>query len=186
MFNKDLEKEFEKNIGLVHMVVNRMNFDSVEKDDLFQAGCIGLWSALKNYKSGKGYFSTYAVPYILGEIKREIRNSKLIKVSRNILNLKRKLDLSLTVDENAKLLNVNRETILLALQYYESVNEVDNLGTLKREISFENLEYIEKKIITMFFLKNQTQIEISKYINIPQSNVSRIIKQALQKLRTEV
>ena len=65
------EKVIEENIGLVKAIVARFNVSKYDKDDLIQAGLIGLWRAAYNYKEEFNVkFSTYAVPMIIGEIKR--------------------------------------------------------------------------------------------------------------------
>lgn len=75
----------EKNMGLVWSIVRRFQNRGYEADDLFQIGCIGLIKAI--YKFDKSFdvkFSTYAVPMIIGEIKRFIRDDGMIKVSRSL------------------------------------------------------------------------------------------------------
>lgn len=73
------------NYGLVHSCANRFRGRGVEYDDLFQAGCIGLIKAADNFDKERGFaFSTYAVPVILGEIKRIFRDGGLIKVGRSL------------------------------------------------------------------------------------------------------
>ncbi len=72
-----------RNLGLVHSCANRFRGKGVDYDDLFQSGCIGLAKAANNFDSERGFaFSTYAVPVILGEIKRNFRDGGLIKVGR--------------------------------------------------------------------------------------------------------
>lgn len=73
----------EKNMGLVHSCAHKFSGKGVEYDDLFQAGCIGLIKAVDNFKEELGFsFSTYAVPVILGEIKRIFRDGGSVKVGR--------------------------------------------------------------------------------------------------------
>lgn len=73
------------NYGLVHSCANRFRGRGVDYDDLFQAGCIGLIKAADNFDKDRGFaFSTYAVPVILGEIKRIFRDGGLIKVGRSL------------------------------------------------------------------------------------------------------
>ena len=75
----------EKNIGLVHSIASRFKGKGVEYDDLFQTGCIGLIKAVDNFDETLGYkFSTYAVPVIMGEIKRIFRDGGTVKVSRSL------------------------------------------------------------------------------------------------------
>lgn len=73
----------EKNIGLVHACANKFRGKGAEYDDLFQAGCVGLIKAAENFDPERGFsFSTYAVPVILGEIKRIFRDGGSVKVGR--------------------------------------------------------------------------------------------------------
>lgn len=75
----------EKNIALVHSLATRFRGRGVEYDDLFQAGCMGLLKAAEGFDESRGLkFSTYAVPVILGEIKRIFRDTGPIKVSRSL------------------------------------------------------------------------------------------------------
>ena len=78
----------EENLGLVHLCANRFRGRGIEYDDLYGAGCIGLMKAAKGFDNERGVkFSTYAVPVILGEIKRLFRDGGTIKVSRSIKEL---------------------------------------------------------------------------------------------------
>lgn len=75
----------EDNIGLVHSVAKRFRGRGVDYEDLFQSGCIGLIKAVDNFDEEKGFqFSTYAVPVIMGEIKRVFRDGGAIKVGRTL------------------------------------------------------------------------------------------------------
>ena len=82
------EAVINDNIGLVHACANRFRGKGIEYDDLFQAGCIGLVKATDAFDANRGVaFSTYAVPVILGEIKRLFRDGGSIKVSRALKEL---------------------------------------------------------------------------------------------------
>ena len=79
----DREKRISDNLGLVRSCANRFKNRGIEYDDLFQAGCVGLIKAADGFNSELGFqFSTYAVPAILGEIKRIFRDGGAVKVSR--------------------------------------------------------------------------------------------------------
>jgi RNA polymerase sporulation-specific sigma factor len=88
-----LTDEFaEKNMGLVHSLANRFRGRGIEYEELFSAGCVGLVKAAKNFDRERGLqFSTYAVPVILGEIKRLFRDGGAIKVSRGLKELSLKV-----------------------------------------------------------------------------------------------
>lgn len=82
----------EDNLGLVHLCANRFRGRGIEYDDLYSAGCIGLLKAVKAFDSGRGVkFSTYAVPVILGEIKRLFRDGGSVRVSRSLKELSLRL-----------------------------------------------------------------------------------------------
>ena len=82
----------EENLGLVHLCANRFRGRGIEYDDLYSAGCIGLLKAVKAFDSGRGVkFSTYAVPVILGEVKRLFRDGGAIRVSRSLKELSMRL-----------------------------------------------------------------------------------------------
>ena len=75
----------EKNLGLVHLCANRFRGRGVEYEELYSAGCVGLLKAVRAFDSSRGVqFSTYAVPVILGEIKRVFRDGGAIHVSRGL------------------------------------------------------------------------------------------------------
>lgn len=78
----------EENLGLVHLCANKFRGRGIEYDDLYSAGCIGLLKAVKAFDTERGVkFSTYAVPVILGEIKRLFRDGGAVKVSRSLKEL---------------------------------------------------------------------------------------------------
>lgn len=75
----------EDHLGLVHLCANRFRNRGIEYDELYSAGCVGLLKAVKAFDSSRGVqFSTYAVPVILGEIKRLFRNGGVVHISRSL------------------------------------------------------------------------------------------------------
>ncbi|WFD09439.1 RNA polymerase sporulation sigma factor SigF [Tepidibacter hydrothermalis] len=123
----------ESNLGLVRSVVNKFMNIGYERDDLFQLGSIGLIKSI--YKFDPSFnvrFSTYAVPMILGEIKRYLRDDGMIKVSRSLKQLATKTKMESerlskkfgrepTIEEVAKSLEVSKEDIVMALESNSSV-----------------------------------------------------------------
>ena len=82
------DERITANLGLVHTCARRFLGRGIEYDDLFQAGCVGLIKAVDGFEPERGLrFSTYAVPVILGEIKRLFREGGAIKVSRTLKEL---------------------------------------------------------------------------------------------------
>jgi len=126
--DKKAREEFiHGNLRLVLSVIQRFNNRGENVDDLFQVGCIGLIKAIDNFDLSQNVkFSTYAVPMIIGEIRRYLRDNNSIRVSRSLkdiaykaLQAKEKLTNKLSrdpsVSEIAEEMNVPREDVILAL-----------------------------------------------------------------------
>lgn len=117
----------ENNLGLVHSICKRFSGRGIEYDDLYQAGCIGLIKATDAFDEERGLmFSTYAVPVIMGEVRRLFRDGGSVKVSRSVKELsvkinyeKQKLEQTLcrepTVSELAEVIGVSAEDITEAV-----------------------------------------------------------------------
>lgn len=103
-------KKVEENLGLVHAVAKRFLGKGVDYEDIVAAGCVGLIKAVDNFDESKGFkLSTYAVPAILGEIKRIWRDGGSVKVSRNIkeLSIKANRLLEQSLKENGRELTLS-------------------------------------------------------------------------------
>ena len=82
------DQRIADNLGLVHACCRRFQGRGIEYDDLYQAGCVGLVKAIDRYQPELGWaLSTYAVPVILGEIRRLFREGGSVKVSRTLREL---------------------------------------------------------------------------------------------------
>ena len=124
---RDCAQTVTENLGLVHLCARRFSGRGLEYDDLYQAGCLGLVKAAQRFEPERGLrFSTYAVPVILGEIRRLFRDGGAMRVSRGLRELAaRVLRLSQamiekegrapTIDELAQALEVPPERAALAL-----------------------------------------------------------------------
>ena len=122
------EELINGNLRLVLSVIQRFNNRGECVDDLFQVGCIGLIKAIDNFDLGQNVkFSTYAVPMIIGEIRRYLRDNNPIRVSRSLrdiaykaLQAKERLSASLgrepDITELAKELGLEREDVVFALE----------------------------------------------------------------------
>lgn len=118
----------EKNLGLVHACAGRFKGRGIEYEELYAAGCLGLVKACDGFDTGRGVcFSTYAVPVILGEIKKLFRDGGTVKVSRSLKELSLKIGaerercLKKTgkepgVTQLAQTLNTTPEQIALAIR----------------------------------------------------------------------
>ena len=87
------EKFIESNLGLVHSCANRFRAKGIEYEELYAAGCVGLVKAYDAFDTDRGVqFSTYAVPVILGEIKKLFRDGGMVKVTRSVKELSLKIN----------------------------------------------------------------------------------------------
>jgi RNA polymerase sporulation-specific sigma factor len=139
----------ENNVGLVWSIVRRFQNRGFETDDLFQIGCIGLIKAINKFDSSFDVkLSTYAVPMIIGEIKRFIRDDGIIKVSRSLKEtsnkarvikevMSKELGREPTINEMAERLNILPEDLVMALEasyspesLYNTIGEGDNSPVL--------------------------------------------------------
>ncbi|MDR3595026.1 RNA polymerase sporulation sigma factor SigF [Clostridium sp.] len=144
-----MNKLIEMNLPLVSSISKKFLNRGYDYEDIFQIGSIGLVKAINNFDLAYNVkFSTYAVPMIIGEIKRFLRDDGMIKVSRNVKSLARKIHFykelltkklkrSPTIDELADYANVNKEEILFAiessnsLQYlYDTIHQDDGAPVL--------------------------------------------------------
>jgi len=124
---EDREKFIRGNLRLVLSVIQRFNNRGENVDDLFQVGCIGLIKAIDNFDLSQNVkFSTYAVPMIIGEIRRYLRDNNSIRVSRSLRDiayralqvrdrLVNKNNKEPTISQIAKELELPREEVVFAL-----------------------------------------------------------------------
>lgn len=160
-----LNKLIEANLPLVTSISKKFTNRGYEYEDIYQIGCMGLVKSIKNFDEKYNVkFSTYAVPMIIGEIKRFLRDDGMIKVSRNVKSLAKKLHFDKealtkklnrepTVEELAQFSGMDKEEILFALessasmQYlYEVIHQDDGSPVLLIDKLSENA--IEDKNIT--------------------------------------
>ena len=160
-----MNKLIEANLPLVTSISKKFMNRGYEYEDIYQIGCMGLVKAIKNFDDKYNVkFSTYAVPMIIGEIKRFIRDDGIIKVSRNVKSLAKKLHFDKealtkklnrdpTIEELAEFSKINKEEILFALessasmQYlYEVIHQDDGSPVLLIDKLSENA--VEDKNIT--------------------------------------
>ena len=160
-----LNKLIEANLPLVTSISKKFTNRGYEYEDIYQIGCMGLVKAIKNFDEKYNVkFSTYAVPMNIGEIKRFLRDDGMIKVSRNVKSLAKKLHFDKealtkklnrepTVEELAQFSGMDKEEILFALessasmQYlYEVIHQDDGSPVLLIDKLSENA--IEDKNIT--------------------------------------
>ena len=202
------------NLRLVLSVIRRFQNSSENADDLFQIGCIGLIKAIDNFDTTlQVKFSTYAVPMIIGEIRRYLRDNNSIRVSRSLRDIAYKAIYTRenymkqhlkepTVTEIAQEIGIEKEMIVYALDAIQNPVSLfepvyteggDTLYVMdqisdkknKEELreAMQRLNSREKHIIELRFYEGKTQMEVAQEIGISQAQVSRLEKNALKSMR---
>lgn len=178
-----------ENLGLVHACANKFRGRGAEYDDLFQAGCVGLCKAAANFDAERGFaFSTYAVPVILGEIRRIFRDGGTVKVSRSLkekaraaLKTKQELEnelsreptiselaekLDVSVSEAAELLTVSMPVISLTAQDESTSRQLDIPTQAPQEAVAEKLAL--KKVVSLLEERDRKLIELRYFKGLTQ------------------
>ena len=211
-----LNELVEDNCGLIYSIIKRFENRGCEREDLYQIGAIGLIKAIKKFDfSYNVALSTYAVSYIIGEIKKFLRDDGIIKVSRQYktlalqVNIERKNNPLITIEELSKKLGCEKEEIAIAIsstnpiESLESKENEDDLSLMEKICSkdnieeklinkmalnecIENLNIRERKIIFLRYYKCQTQKKVADIIGISQVQVSRIEKKILNNMKREL
>ena len=206
------------NLRLVLSVIQRFSNRDENADDLFQ---IGLIKAVDNFDlSHNVKFSTYAVPMIIGELRRFLRDNTPIRVSRSLRDiayktLKAKEDyINLhskepTIEELSQILDIPREDIVFSLEaiqdpvslfepayndgtdtlfIMDQVKDTKNtdefwLEEIALKEAMTRLTDREKNIVNLRFFLGRTQMEVAEEIGISQAQVSRLEKNALERMK---
>ena len=215
--NKTALDELAKdNRGLIISIAKRFLNRGYELDDIIQIGYIGFIKAIKKFDFTYNVaLSTYAVAYVIGEIKRFFRDDGPIKVSRQLKYLyiqiknEQEKNENITIEELSSKLKISKDEIVLAINSYitpESLegkieedsknileripnkdgNEENIINNIMLKQAIEKLNSREQKIICLRYYKGLTQKKISEALNISQVQVSRIEKNVLQKIAEEL
>ncbi len=199
--NESKEILLKNNVLLIKSIVYRFKNKGVDYEDLYQLGCIGFLKAISNFdESFNVRFSTYAVPMIIGEIKRFLRDDGNVKVSRiikqqsvKILKFSEEFQLKFnrepTVDEISTSLEIAKEDIVLALDsskmtvsLYESVNDesdkpvqlIDRIPSPYTEDDYVDKIYL-KNLISKLDKREQQIIILRYYRDKTQGEVAKIL-----------
>lgn len=152
--NKEmLNNIVEKNSRLIWSIVKRFKNSKYDMEDLFQLGAMGLVKSIKKFDNAYNVkLSTFAVPYIIGEIKRFFRDDGMVKVSRNLKELNMKIEMlkkeydrlgkDLTISEIERELKESKENILLALEANNEIRSIDE----EYEDSSKNILFNKVKV----------------------------------------
>ena len=199
--NNSKEILIKNNVLLIKSIVNRFKNKGVDYDDLFQLGSMGLLKAIYNFDEKFGVkFSTYAVPMIIGEIKRFLRDDGEIKISRIIkmqaINISKYIEKRVvetgsepTIEEISKALNMEKEEVVFAIDstkitvsLYENVNDgEDKSQTLIDKIpsNFTEDDYVDKlllkNLINKLTYREQQIINLRYFKDKTQGEVAKIL-----------
>ena len=198
-----------QNLGLVHACAGRFRGRGMEYDDLYSAGCVGLIKAYDNFDESRGVcFSTYAVPVILGEIKKLFRDGGTVKVSRSLKELGMRVQAAREhTMKLAEQLDEPIENVALAIQAAQPAMSLTPEGgedgdrqldipvespeeELADRISLaeviEALPEQDKQLIRLRFYGNRTQSETAKALHTTQVQISRRERKILIRLRARL
>ena len=207
----------EENLGLVHLCANKFRGRGIEYEELYSAGCVGLLKAVKAFDSTRGVrFSTYAVPVILGEIKRLFRDGGAVRVSRSLKELSMKLQKlseifrqehgrEPQVSELAELSGASESEVSEALCVSQPVlsltsGEDDSSETdipteppdesivdlLALRQAMSSLEPKDRALLELRYFRELTQSKTAAVLGMTQVQVSRREKKLLALLRKEL
>ncbi len=186
----------EDNLGLVHLCANRFRNRGIEYEELYSAGCIGLVKAVKAFDDSRGVkFSTYAVPVILGEIKRLFRDGGSVKVSRSLKELSikitrereiyiKKTGREPTVSELAEIVQTDETTVAEAINVSippVSLTESTDDGESQIDVPVESPD-IEigdilslRQILDMLDENDKKLIQLRYYQGLTQIQTAKIL-----------
>lgn len=214
MVSQSREDMIVGNIALVHSIAKRFVGRGAEYDDIFQAGCLGLIKAVDGFDEKMGYqFSTYAVPVIMGEIKRIFRDGGYVKVSRSLREKSiivqsarerycKRYDCEPKISELSEITGIKAEhlpEILNIINPPLSLDSDSKEGTLGYDIPYDESDEVfdkisidfatsklndnERALIKYRYYEGKTQCETADLLGISQVQVSRKEKALLSKLR---
>ncbi len=205
----------EKNLPLVHSLANRFRGRGIEYEELYSAGCVGLIKAYDNFDESRGLkFSTYAVPVILGEIRRLFRDGGAIKMSRSLKELSLKAarardELSAcgkipTISDIAQKIGASEEDVAEAvaagmppvsltcgedgaeLAVPSESKENALIDRLALRQCLDALSAEDRTLIILRFFRNKTQTETARLLGCTQVKVSRRERKILEELREKL
>ena len=174
-----------QNLGLVHACAGRFRGRGIEYDDLYGAGCMGLVKACDNFDPERGVcFSTYAVPVILGEIKKLFREGGTVKVSRSLKELGMRVQ---AAREHTMKLCGTEPTLSQLAEHQLDIPVESPEEALADRISLEEvlraLPEQDRQLIQLRFYGNRTQSETAKVLHTTQVQISRRERKILVLLR---
>ena len=208
------EELLARNVGLIRAVAGRFgkraSDSGIDEDDLFQLASIGLWKAIREFDASLNYrFSTYAVPKMIGEIRRYLRDDGPIKVSRSLKetaartaaareSLSHRLGREPTLSELSAATGIDPEEIVQLPQIVHDDGETDLLASLADpepaedrllerlalEHALAHLPPRTRRILELRYIRGLSQQKIAPLFGVSQVQISRIERSGLSELKT--
>ena len=202
-----------ENSNLIYSIASHFG-NNQDMDDLFQAGCIGMMEAYKKFDSSRGVkFTTFAYPYILGRISEFARENHTVKLSRDMMRARNKIDkaklyltqefmreptneelseyLNVPIENLNMLMNYKGEGVSLDETYLDDLSLYDVIAA--KEADYNTLVFLKQEIDSLGepertimyerYFEDMTQSEIANNLGLSQVDVSRREKKVLVKLR---
>ena len=208
-----LKEVILENSNLIYSIASKFG-SGQDMDDLFQAGCIGMMEAYKKFDASRGVkFTTFAYPYILGRISEYVRENHAVKLSKDMMRAKKKVDkakmylsqelmreptneelsdyLNIPLENLNMLVSYNGDGYSLDETYFDDLSLYDVLAD--NEIDYDTLVFLkseiealpepDRTIMIKRYYEDMTQSEIAKNLGLNQVDISRREKKTLVKFR---
>ena len=202
-----------ENINLIYLVMKRFRNRGVDREDLFQIGAVGLTKAAQRFDESKGFaFSTYAVPLIIGEIQRFLRDDGMVHISRKIRDDARKIAIireKYRMNENSENISgMSKQDIIIAMEADKNASSIENesvldyldnkmsaeasdkpsetdkvINHIAMQQAFNSLDDSERRLIMLRYMQDKTQKQVAEVLGRNQVAISRMEKNTLAKLR---
>lgn len=161
-----------ENINLIYLVMKRFRNRGIEQDDLFQIGAVGLIKAAQRFDESRGFaFSTYAVPLIIGEIQRFLRDDGMVHISRKIQDDARKIAIirekynmsensEISLEELENISGMSKQDIIIAMEADKNAASIENENVL---------DFLDNKMSTETADKSSETDKVINHIAMKQA-----------------
>src|SRR5690606_14585241 len=177
------EAAVRANLGLVRAAARRLQRPGVEYDDLFQAGCIGLLKAVDGFDPRRGVrFSTYAVPVIIGEMRRWAREQHPVRLPRGLADVRRRA-LACRAPLAEPPPGAGADAAPLAQRLPADGGEERLVENAALKAALAQLADWERRLILLRFFEGFSQAETARALGVSQPHVSRTERRLLRRFR---
>ena len=207
-----LKEVIINNSNLIYSIASK--FEGCDMDDLFQVGSIGMIEAYKKFDPSRGVkFTTFAYPYILGRISEYVRENHMVKLSKDMMRAKKKVDRAkaylsqelmreASLEEISNYLNIPLQNLNMLISYkgdgysldemyFEDLSLYDIIAS--KNIDYDSLVFLKQEIeglpepdrtiMIQRYFRDMTQCDVADNLGLSQVDISRREKKVLVKLR---